>query len=76
MLNFDIGGFIGATFVVTLVMFLLTTGIIVGVIVWAIRRTLPTGKDAAMTELRDRLARGEIDPAEFQARFDALSREK
>jgi hypothetical protein len=41
-------------------------------LIWAIRRTVPTGKDSAEMELRARLARGEISPTEFQAREDAL----
>jgi uncharacterized membrane protein len=70
--GFDFGGFFFITLMVPLVM----TAVVIGVIVWAIRRSVPTGRDAAIGELRKRLARGEIDPAEFQARFDALIREE
>ncbi len=45
---------------------------IIVVIVWAIRRFLQTRRDPAEGALRERLARGEIDVPEFQARLDAL----
>ena len=76
MFGFDLGGFIFTTVILSLAVPLVITGVVIGVIVWAIRRSAPTGKDAAIGELRKRLARGEIDPAEFQARFDALIREE
>jgi uncharacterized membrane protein len=74
--GFDLGGFIVGTVILSLVVPLVITGIVIGVIVWTIRRTIPTGRNAAIAELRDRLARGEIDPSEFQARVDALNSEK
>jgi uncharacterized membrane protein len=49
-----------------------TTGLIVGVIVWAIRRSAPAREDPAIAELKSRLARGEIDPVEYQVRMRAL----
>lgn len=42
------------------------------VIVWAIRRNAPIREDPAVAELKDRLARGEIDPVEYQVRMRAL----
>jgi uncharacterized membrane protein len=45
------------------------------VIIWAIRRNVPTGKDVAIQQLRARFASGEIDQSEFQARMDALTRD-
>ena len=76
MFGFDIGGFILTTVVLSLVVPIAITALVMGIIVWTIRRSVPTGRDAAVAQLRERLARGEIDPAEFQARFDALSRKE
>ena len=71
----DIDGLMGAIFGITLIgvlaSLLLPVGIIV-LIVWAIRRSAPARRDPAEEELRDRLARGEIDLAEFQVRLRAL----
>ena len=75
MFGFDIGGFVIGTLIISLVVPLVITGIVIGVVVWAIRRSVPTGKDAAVQQLRARFARGEIDQTEFQARMDALTRE-
>ena len=75
MFGFDIGGFILGTVILSLVIPLVITGFVIFVIVWAIRRSIPSGKDAALSELRGRFARGEIDQSEFQARMDALTRE-
>jgi len=61
---------------VTLVGIVLITVLVLGVVVWGIRRAAPAPRDAAELELRDRLARGEIDMAEFQARLDALREAK
>jgi len=46
------------------------------IVVWAIRRFTPPRRDAAEDELRGRLARGEIDLAEFEARLRALRESK
>lgn len=73
--GFDIGGFITATVLISVLVPLIITGVVIGVVVWAIRRSAPTGKDAAIAELRSRFARGEIDQSEFQARMDALTRD-
>ncbi len=71
----DIDGFMGAIFGITmlgvLASLLLPIAIIL-VIVWAIRRNAPARRDPAEEELRERLARGEIDMAEFQVRLRAL----
>jgi len=71
-LPFDPGGFIGATLAFSLIVFLVTTGLIIGVIVWTIRRMLPPSEDPAVSELKARLARGEIDTAEYDVRLRAL----
>ncbi|HXG26243.1 MAG TPA: hypothetical protein VNL94_05225 [Candidatus Binatia bacterium] len=42
-------------------------------IVWAIRRSAPKRRDPAEESLRARLARGEIDRAEFLVRMRALN---
>ena len=62
------------TVLISLLIPLIVTGVMVGVIVWAVRRTIPTGRDAAIRQLRDRFARGEIDQSEFDARMDGLTR--
>jgi uncharacterized membrane protein len=71
----DLGGFIFGTIILSLLIpVVITVGVIV-TIIWAIRRSVPTGKDAAIAQLRARFARGEIDQSEFQARMDALTRD-
>ena len=69
---FDLFGFMGPMLAVTLLVPLITTGLIVGVVVWAIRRNSPRREDPAVEELKTRLARGEIDPVEYQVRMRAL----
>jgi uncharacterized membrane protein len=54
---------------------LLITVIIVGVIVWVVRRSAPPREDPAIAELKARMARGEIDPMEFRVRMDELERQ-
>lgn len=71
-LPFDPFGFIGSILLVSLLIPLLTTGLIVGVIVWAIRRNAPVREDPAVAALKGRLARGEVDPIEYQVRMRAL----
>ena len=56
----------------TILATLLIPILIIGVIIWAIRRSAPASRDPAEAELRDRLARGEIDMAEFEVRLRAL----
>ena len=50
-----------------------TTLLIVGVVVWAIRRATPKAEDPAVAELKSRLARGEISPVEYEVRHRALT---
>ena len=69
----DLFGFIGITVAATLLLPLLITVLIVGVVVWAIRRGMPAREDPAIVELKTRYARGEIDTAEFQVRLRELS---
>jgi len=71
----DIGGFLdGMVFfsLVTAIGSLLIPIIIVGVVIWAIRRNSPARRDPAEEALRERLARGEIEQAEFLVRMRAL----
>jgi len=70
----DIGSLFDMIFGITMigiVVSLLVPIAIIVVVVWAIRRSLPH-PDPAEQALRQRLARGEIDMAEFQVRLRAL----
>ncbi len=71
-MSFDLGSFVGVTIILALLIPLLTTVVIVGVVVWAIRGRIPPSEDPAVAELKARLARGEIDTAEYQVRLRAL----
>ena len=68
----DVGGMFATIAGVTLFGMVFITDAVIGVIVWAIRRSAPAQRDPAEEELRDRLARGEIDMAEFDVRLRAL----
>jgi uncharacterized membrane protein len=56
----------------TFLMIIVITGLTIGVIVWAFRRTLPRAEDPAVAELKRRLATGEISPVEYEVRMRAL----
>ena len=64
--------FMGPIFLVTLLLPLIITGAVIGVVIWAIRRNAPRREEPAVEELKARLARGEIDPVEYQVRIRAL----
>jgi uncharacterized membrane protein len=49
-----------------------TTLLIIGVIVWSVRRNSRPHEDPAVTELKRRMAQGEISPVEFEVRMRAL----
>ena len=68
----DVFGLMGPIVILSLAVPLITTGLIVGVVVWAIRRNTPRREEPAVEELKARLARGEIDPVEYQVRIRAL----
>jgi uncharacterized membrane protein len=71
----DIGGFTDAILGVTIIGILaslLVPVLVIGVVIWAIRRNAPR-RDPAEQALRDRLARGEISDAEFYVRMRALN---
>ncbi len=76
MFGFDFGGFFILTILLGVVLPLVITVAVILVIVFAIRRAMPTGRKAAEMELQQRLVSGQIDPAEYQARVDALRQEK
>jgi uncharacterized membrane protein len=68
-------GFFDAIFGITLIGVLGSLAvpvIVIGVVVWAIRRSAPKRRDPAEESLRARLATGEIDQAEFLVRMRAL----
>jgi len=71
----DFGGLFDAIFGITILGIVATLAVpilIVGVIVWGLRRNGGLRRDPAEDELRVRLARGEIDMAEFEVRLRAL----
>jgi uncharacterized membrane protein len=71
----EFGGFMDGFFQSMLVFGAITLAIpiiIVIVVVWAIRRSAPVRRDPAEESLRERLARGDIDQAEFLVRMRAL----
>jgi uncharacterized membrane protein len=73
--GFDVGGFVLGTILISVLVPLLITVFVIVMVVWSIRRampSMPSGDNAAIQELRDRFARGEIDQAEYQARMDTL----
>jgi uncharacterized membrane protein len=67
IVNLTLIGVVGS-----LVVTLGTTLLIVGVIVWAIRRGSRPPEDPAVAELKRRLAQGEISPVEYEVRMRAL----
>ncbi len=70
------GGLFGAMMVASIVLPLVITGVVIGVVIWAIRRAVPSREDAAILELRQRYARGEISPAEFEVRLRSLTQDR
>ena len=64
--------FMGPIFLVSLLMPLVITGVVIGVVIWAVRRSTPPRESPAVEELKARLARGEISPGEYQVRIRAL----
>jgi uncharacterized membrane protein len=69
---FDPFQFIGVTVALSFIVPLIITGAVIGVIIWAVRRSGPAREDPAVAELKSRLARGEIDPTEYEVRMRAL----
>ena len=71
-MDFDFGGWMSAIFGFTFFGAIAIPILVIGVIVWAARRSRGLVRDPAEEELRQRLARGEIDMAEFEVRLRAL----
>jgi uncharacterized membrane protein len=65
-------GWLGPVIVASVVGPIVLTLIVLGVVVWAIRRNAPRREEPAVEELKARLARGEIDPIEYQVRLRSL----
>ena len=55
---------------------LLITILVIGLIIWAIRRQAPRREDPAVEVLKARYAAGEIDQAEFEVRLRSLTRDR
>jgi hypothetical protein len=71
--NFDwIMGVTMVSVVGSLVVTLGTTLLIVGVIIYAVRRSRPSPEEAAKQELGRRMATGEISPAEYEVRMRSI----
>ncbi len=64
--------FMAASIVVPLVI----TGLVIGIVVWAVRRGVPPREDPAIAALKARFAAGEIDQAEFEVRLRTLTRDR
>jgi uncharacterized membrane protein len=58
----------------TLLSILVITLLVVGVIVFALRRAIPPAEDPAIAELKSRMATGEISPVEYEVRVRALEK--
>ena len=69
---FDPFQFIGVTVALSFIVPLILTGAVIAVVVWSVRRSGPPREDPAVAELKSRLARGEIDPTEYEVRMRAL----
>lgn len=60
----------------SLIVPLVITVIVIGVVVWAVRRNSAAHQDPAVAELNARLARGDIDPIEYEVRLRSLTRDR
>ena len=56
----------------TFLMMLVITILTIGIIVWVFRRVMPKAEDPAIAELKRRLAAGEISPVEYEVRMRAI----
>jgi uncharacterized membrane protein len=72
MSSFDLFDWFGPIMAASLLIPVVITGVVLVVVIWAIRRSVPAREDPAVTELKARLARGEIDPVEYEVRMRAL----
>jgi uncharacterized membrane protein len=58
----------------TLLAMVVMTLLILAVIIWTFRRVARPAEDAAVHELKRRLAAGEISPVEYEVRLRALTK--
>ena len=72
MSSFDLFDWLGPIKAASLLIPVAITGVVLVVVIWAIRRSVPAREDPAVAELKARLARGEIDPVEYEVRMRAL----
>ena len=69
----DFGSNLALTIIAgTFLSIVVTTLLVVGVIVFALRRAIPPAEDPAIAELKRRLAAGEISPIEYEVRVRAI----
>lgn len=71
----DLFDWIGPFMILSFAVPLLITGAIIAVVIYAIRRSSPR-EDPAVSELKARFARGEIDLAEYEVRLRSLTRDR
>jgi putative membrane protein len=74
MMDWDNGHMDGGWGAVMIVLMVLLVMAVVGLVVWALRDTSPpqAAKPTAEQVLADRLARGDIDVADYETRLEAL----
>jgi uncharacterized membrane protein len=72
MSSLDLFDWFGPIMAASLLIPVVITGVVLVVVIWAIRRSVPAREDPAVAELKARLARGEIDPVEYEVRMRAL----
>ena len=58
----------------TFLSILATTLLVVGVIIFALRRAIPRAEDPGIAELKRRLAAGEISPVEYEVCVRAIEK--
>jgi uncharacterized membrane protein len=59
--------------VASLLLPLIITVLVIVMVVWIVRRNSVPHEDPAVTELKERFARGEIDTAAFEVRMRSLT---
>ena len=72
----DLFDWIGPFMVLSVAVPLIITGAVIAVVIYAIRRNSAPREDPAVTELKARFARGEIDLAEYEVRLRSLTRDR
>jgi uncharacterized membrane protein len=74
--DFGLFDWVGPILAASIILPLVITGLVVGVVVWAVRRNSAAHEDPAVSELKGRLARGDIDPIEYEVRMRSLTRDR